>query len=212
MKFGFCLMPDVTDIGFFSHAEALGYSSVWVADSQMLFSDCLRGAGPGGAANESLAYRSRDGDLRHAHRAGAGGGDGDAERARAWPGVSGHWHRQHGDAHDGPETDEDGGLFGVSARPRRVAARRNRRLHVRGRDETGEAAASRGARHAAGSANSFVCLRVRSARDGAGGRARRRHHLRHSAARRAGRGGLVACASGRRTRQPLAWKGSATPH
>ena len=40
MKFGFCLMGDATEIGFFSHAEALGYSSVWVADSQMLFSDC----------------------------------------------------------------------------------------------------------------------------------------------------------------------------
>jgi hypothetical protein len=40
MKFGFYLMADVTEIGFFSHVEALGYSSVWVADSQMLFSDC----------------------------------------------------------------------------------------------------------------------------------------------------------------------------
>jgi len=40
MKFGFCLMSDASEIGFFSHVEALGYSSVWVADSQMLFSDC----------------------------------------------------------------------------------------------------------------------------------------------------------------------------
>jgi len=40
MKFGFCLMSDASEIGFFSHAESLGYSSVWVADSQMLFSDC----------------------------------------------------------------------------------------------------------------------------------------------------------------------------
>ncbi len=40
MKFGFCLMADATEIGFFSHVEALGYASVWVADSQMLFSDC----------------------------------------------------------------------------------------------------------------------------------------------------------------------------
>jgi 5,10-methylenetetrahydromethanopterin reductase len=40
MKFGFCLMSDVTEIGFFNHVEALGYDSVWVADSQMLFSDC----------------------------------------------------------------------------------------------------------------------------------------------------------------------------
>ena len=40
MKFGFCVMADISDIGFYPHIEALGYSSAWVADSQMLFSDC----------------------------------------------------------------------------------------------------------------------------------------------------------------------------
>jgi alkanesulfonate monooxygenase SsuD/methylene tetrahydromethanopterin reductase-like flavin-dependent oxidoreductase (luciferase family) len=40
MKFGFCVMSDVTEIGFYSHIEALGFDSAWVADSQMLFSDC----------------------------------------------------------------------------------------------------------------------------------------------------------------------------
>src|SRR5437764_12783257 len=40
MKFGFCVMAHIAEIGFFPHAEALGYDSVWVADSQMLFSDC----------------------------------------------------------------------------------------------------------------------------------------------------------------------------
>ena len=40
MKFGITVMADIDEIGFFSHAEALGYDSVWVADSQMLFSDC----------------------------------------------------------------------------------------------------------------------------------------------------------------------------
>lgn len=39
MKFGFCVMANIDEIGFFSHAETLGYDSVWVADSQMLFSD-----------------------------------------------------------------------------------------------------------------------------------------------------------------------------
>jgi alkanesulfonate monooxygenase SsuD/methylene tetrahydromethanopterin reductase-like flavin-dependent oxidoreductase (luciferase family) len=33
-------MADIDEIGFFSHAEGLGYDSVWVTDSQMLFSDC----------------------------------------------------------------------------------------------------------------------------------------------------------------------------
>lgn len=40
MKFGICVMANVDEIGFFSHAETLGYDSVWVTDSQMLFSDC----------------------------------------------------------------------------------------------------------------------------------------------------------------------------
>ena len=40
MEFGICVMADIDEIGFYSHAEALGYSSIWVADSQMLFSDC----------------------------------------------------------------------------------------------------------------------------------------------------------------------------
>ena len=39
MKFGFCVMADIDEIGFFNHAENLGYDSVWVADSQMMFSD-----------------------------------------------------------------------------------------------------------------------------------------------------------------------------
>ncbi len=40
MKFGFCVMANIDEIGFFNHAETLGYDSVWVADSQALFSDC----------------------------------------------------------------------------------------------------------------------------------------------------------------------------
>jgi alkanesulfonate monooxygenase SsuD/methylene tetrahydromethanopterin reductase-like flavin-dependent oxidoreductase (luciferase family) len=40
MRFGVCVMANVDEIGFFAHAEALGYDAVWVTDSQMLFSDC----------------------------------------------------------------------------------------------------------------------------------------------------------------------------
>src|SRR2546428_4683755 len=40
MRFGICVMANVDEIGFFSHAESLGYDSVWVTDSQMIFSDC----------------------------------------------------------------------------------------------------------------------------------------------------------------------------
>ncbi len=40
MQFGICVMANIDEIGFFAHAENLGYDAVWVADSQMLFSDC----------------------------------------------------------------------------------------------------------------------------------------------------------------------------
>lgn len=40
MRFGICVMANVDEVGFFSHAEGLGYDAVWVTDSQMIFSDC----------------------------------------------------------------------------------------------------------------------------------------------------------------------------
>jgi len=40
MRFGVCFMANIDEIGFFSHAESLGFDSVWVTDSQMLYSDC----------------------------------------------------------------------------------------------------------------------------------------------------------------------------
>src|SRR5215831_15420364 len=40
MRFGVCVMADIDEIDFFNHVERLGFDSVWVADSQMLFSDC----------------------------------------------------------------------------------------------------------------------------------------------------------------------------
>ena len=32
MRFGICVMANVDEIGFFNHAEMLGYDSVWVSD------------------------------------------------------------------------------------------------------------------------------------------------------------------------------------
>lgn len=40
MKFGICVASHVGDIGYIERAEELGYSHAWVADSQMLWSDC----------------------------------------------------------------------------------------------------------------------------------------------------------------------------
>lgn len=69
MQFGICVMADIDEIGFHSHAEALGYDSIWVADSQMLFSDCyLCRAGFGRAPDQPHPSRARYGDRRHAQQ------------------------------------------------------------------------------------------------------------------------------------------------
>ncbi|MEX1104203.1 MAG: LLM class flavin-dependent oxidoreductase, partial [Dehalococcoidia bacterium] len=40
MKFGVCIAAKVSDIDLIVLAEDLGYDSAWVADSQMIWSDC----------------------------------------------------------------------------------------------------------------------------------------------------------------------------
>jgi 5,10-methylenetetrahydromethanopterin reductase len=40
VKFGVCIAADISDIGYALLAEQLGYDDLWVADSQMLWSDC----------------------------------------------------------------------------------------------------------------------------------------------------------------------------
>ena len=40
MDLGICVASHVGDIGYVERAEELGYSHAWLADSQMLWSDC----------------------------------------------------------------------------------------------------------------------------------------------------------------------------
>ena len=40
MEFGVCVATKIDDVGYITHAENLGYSHAWVADSQMIWSDC----------------------------------------------------------------------------------------------------------------------------------------------------------------------------
>lgn len=40
MDFGICVASKIDDVGYIAHAENLGYSHAWVADSQMTWSDC----------------------------------------------------------------------------------------------------------------------------------------------------------------------------
>ena len=84
MKFGICVMANIDEIGFFTHAENLGYDSVWVTDSQMLFSDCYAVLALAARATRTLRLGPGTGNLWHPDPAGAGGGDGDLNRlARA---------------------------------------------------------------------------------------------------------------------------------
>ncbi len=130
MKFGFTVMADIDEIGFFSHAEALGYASVWVADSQMLFSDCyavlalaaratrtLR-IGPGTAICGTRIRRCRSRQW---------------QRSTGWPRerrVPGHRHRQHRDAQHGARPMRIAEFAGVISRAVGAAARRGDRLRV----------------------------------------------------------------------------------
>ena len=40
MEFGVCVATKIDEVGYITHAENLGYSHAWVADSQMIWSDC----------------------------------------------------------------------------------------------------------------------------------------------------------------------------
>ena len=40
MDIGICVPSHVGDIGYVVRAEELGYSHAWLADSQMIWSDC----------------------------------------------------------------------------------------------------------------------------------------------------------------------------
>ncbi len=40
MDFGVCVAAKIDDVGYITHAENLGYTHAWVADSQMIWSDC----------------------------------------------------------------------------------------------------------------------------------------------------------------------------
>ncbi len=40
MQFGVCVASHIGDVGYVVRAEALGYSQAWLADSQMIWSDC----------------------------------------------------------------------------------------------------------------------------------------------------------------------------
>ena len=40
MDFGVCAITKIDDVGLATEAENLGYSHLWVPDSQMIWSDC----------------------------------------------------------------------------------------------------------------------------------------------------------------------------
>ena len=40
MDFGVCVTTKIDDVGYIAFAENLGFTHAWVADTQMIWSDC----------------------------------------------------------------------------------------------------------------------------------------------------------------------------
>ena len=99
-------MANVDEIGFFNHAEQLGYDSVWVTDSQMLFSDCYAVLGPR-RAPDAPASGSAPGTAICGTRIPPVQVAAVATLNRLAPGRMHlrHRDRQHRHAHDGPAAD-----------------------------------------------------------------------------------------------------------
>ena len=183
MRMSVCVMADVDEIGFYPHIESLGYDSAWVADSQMLFSDCYAVLALAARQTTRLRLGPGRGHLRHPHPAGARGGHGHAQPARAGPGAPRHRHRQHRDAQHGPAADAHRGLRRVPARAARPAPGRRGGLRLRGHAPPDQDADPREEVHEPRAAHPALRLRVRAARHGAGRPVRRRPGLRDPAAR-----------------------------
>ncbi len=184
MRMSVCVMADIDEIGFFPHAESLGYDSVWVTDSQMLFSDCY--------AVLALAARQ-------------------TSRLRLGPGVAicgtrippvhvaamatlnrlapGRVHLGIGTGNTamrsmGQRADAHRRLRGVPARAARPAPGRRGGLRLRRRAPPDQDADPREEVHEPRAAHPALRLRLRPARHGAGRPVRRRPRLRDPAARR----------------------------
>ena len=189
MRFGVCVMANVDEIGFFSHAETLGFDSVWVTDSQMLYSDCY--AVLALAARQTTRLRLGPGTAICGTRIPPVHVAAMATLNRLAPGR----------VHLGIGTGNTA-MRSMGQRPMRIADYAEYLRVLRGllRGEVvdyafnGHAAPDQDADareevHEPRAAHPALRLGLRAARHGAGGRVRRRPGLRHPAARRArGRG------------------------
>ena len=72
MDFGICVAAKIDDVGYITHAENLGYSHAWVADSQMIWSDCYAVLALAAPANSHDEHRYRCVCCRDAHSSGDG--------------------------------------------------------------------------------------------------------------------------------------------
>ena len=95
MEIGICVASHIGDIGYIERAEALGYTHAWLADSQMLWSDCY--ATLALAATRTSRIRLGTGVAVAGTRpaSGDGGRDRDHQRTGAGAHVSRRRHRQH---------------------------------------------------------------------------------------------------------------------
>ena len=127
MDLGVCVASKVDDIDHAVLAEQLGYSHLWFADSQMLWSDCYAtmalAAGPHRADPDRHRRRRR----RHALQRGDRGRPRHDQPPRAGPRVLRRRLRQHGDARDGRSADADRRVRALHRGAAPAARRRARR-------------------------------------------------------------------------------------
>ena len=200
MKFGFCVMSDIDEIGFFSFIETLGYDSAWVADSQMMFSDvyavCALAArqtkrlriGPGTAICGTRIPPVQVAAMATLNRMAPG-------RVFLGIGTGNTAMRTMG------QKPMKMAAFGEYLRVMRGLAGWRNRWTTRSTDRSRpvQDAAARDTVHEPAAPDSAVRVGFRAARDGAGGRVRRRSGVRHSAARRPRPGRAGPCPSRRRS-------------
>ena len=60
MDIGICVPSHVGDIGYVVRAEELGYSHAWLADSQMIWSDCYAALALAADRTKNTADRLRE--------------------------------------------------------------------------------------------------------------------------------------------------------
>ncbi len=167
MDLGVCVASAIDDIGYAVLAEELGYSHLWFADSQLLWSDCYATMALAASADLADHDRHRRGGRRHALERGDRGGPRHAQPTRPWSHLLRRGQRQHRQPRDGREADADRRVRALHRRAARAARRRRGRRRVPRWHPAGAPPDARPRLRRLPTAHPALRLRFRAAGDGA---------------------------------------------